>query len=129
MKRITGLLLIIPGLMLSSFVSLKADEQPNQTNERTVPIERASALSLDSEMVETLLTRGGDPDTVDLRGRTPLMWAAENGRAELANRLINAGADVHLRDWWGHNALSLAIGNNHREVITLLLEHSADFSA
>ena len=52
--------------------------------------------------------------------RTPLMVAALTGNLEIAWLLVDANADITLRDNGGASALDLARSRNHEEVIALL---------
>src|SRR5438093_9258502 len=44
-----------------------------------------------------LLNQGADADTRDEQGRTPLMYAAQNGRNNIVTLLIRRGADVNAK--------------------------------
>ena len=68
------------------------------------------------QLVELLLIAGADPNRTGRHGVTPLMLT---GRSTLLTKmLLDAGADVHLRDDEGRTALSHA---EHPEVIRMLL--------
>jgi ankyrin repeat protein len=77
------------------------------------------------------IIRGGLPE----RGKrdpipgemTPLMYAAREGRLDVARLLLEAGADVNAVDVNGIGPLLLAISNNHIEVARFLLDAGADF--
>ena len=57
------------------------------------------AASLNAELVALrLLEVGADARTRGLFGATALHWAALQGHERLVPRLVEAGADVHLRD-------------------------------
>lgn len=63
----------------------------------------------DVAAVKSALAGGADADPRDAdQGSTPLIFAALFGRAEIANLLIAAGADVHATDYNGVDALTLA---------------------
>jgi ankyrin repeat protein len=79
------------------------------------------------------INRGGLPD----RGRraeakggmTPLLYAARDGRPEVARVLIAAGADIELADANGIRPLLTSVLNNHLGVARLLIEKGADVNA
>src|SRR5262245_18781533 len=51
------------------------------------------------QVVRILLAAGADPDTrPDMGGETPLHWAASSDVAEVAEALIDGGADLDARD-------------------------------
>lgn len=75
---------------------------------------------LDSEIgglgfkwIKFFLRAGADPNSTfeDEDGKTALMWAVEKGfpdpteQTDIMEALVNAGADVNLRDANGHTAL------------------------
>lgn len=79
------------------------------------------------------IVRGGSPD----RGRraptpggmTPLMYASRDGRMETARMLLDAGADINLRDANDITPLIAAITNNHPDIARYLIERGADIKA
>ncbi|OBT75198.1 hypothetical protein VF21_06136 [Pseudogymnoascus sp. 05NY08] len=69
----------------------------------------------------------------DSRGRTALWWAAANGYKDVAQLLLNKGADTETEGEIesGHRmtALSVAVMNEHDAVVQLLLERGANVNA
>jgi ankyrin repeat protein len=76
------------------------------------------------------INRGGLPDRgrrAEVKGgMTPLLYAARDGRAGAAQRLIDAGADVELADGNGIRPLLMAVLNNNLQVARLLLSKGAN---
>jgi uncharacterized protein len=76
------------------------------------------------------IVRGGSPD----RGRrnptpggmTPLLYASRDGRMESVRMLLDAGAEINLRDANDITPLLAAITNNHPDVARYLIERGAD---
>ena len=64
--------------------------------------------------VKKHLAAGTDVNTKDDRGRTPLHWAAYDGRNKIAELLITAGADVNANSDNG-TPLDTAISRKHPE--------------
>jgi ankyrin repeat protein len=60
---------------------------------------------------------------------TPLLYAARDGRADIARMLIAKGADVNHPEAFGETPLLLAILNGHTELAQFLLEKSGDPNA
>lgn len=58
--------------------------------------------------------------------QTPLHLAVEAGDAEIAERLLRAGADIAIADWDGKTALHCALDAQDEELVRLLLRHKAD---
>ena len=62
----------------------------------------------DLACLDKLLSEGTDPDWVNpATGRTPLLIASMNGRAECVLSLLSAGADIYAADSQGSTALEL----------------------
>jgi ankyrin repeat protein len=60
---------------------------------------------------------------------TALLYAARDGRIEMARTLIAANANVNQVEANGISPLLMAITNNHIDVARLLLDHGADVNA
>jgi ankyrin repeat protein len=63
------------------------------------------------------------------RGRTPLSWAAQEGRLRIAELLIQGGAEVDEKDGNGYTPLRRALENHHEAVACLLIEKGVDIEA
>ena len=78
------------------------------------------------ELVQYILTRSSNLDVNKqnkVNGDTLLMFSCELGHVKIVKSLLNhSRINVNLKDHVGHNALSLAIHNGHKEVVYLLLE-------
>jgi len=61
------------------------------------------------DCVKSLLKAGADINRPTPDGVTPLMNAIDNLRYDVANYLLDRGANPHLTDWWGRSALYVAI--------------------
>jgi ankyrin repeat protein len=59
-------------------------------------------------------------------GMTALLYAARDGRFDIARSLVEAKANVNLAEANGLTPLMLAILNNHIDLASYLLEHGAD---
>jgi ankyrin repeat protein len=65
-------------------------------------------------------------DLGDYKGRTPLSWAAQEGRLGIVGLLIQGGADLDELDGEGCTPLRRALENGHEAVAQLLIERGAD---
>ena len=84
----------------------------------------------DIEAVKGLLTKGADPNTGDDQfGVSPLSWAALLGKTEIAELLIQKGADVNARNRDGGTALHGAAFLGHADTAELLVRKGADVNA
>ena len=81
----------------------------------------------DMEAVRHLLAKGVDVNSQDdaLRG-TALMYAAAKGAADTVSLLLEAGADIEIRNKHGRNALMEAARGGNEHVVELLLNHGAE---
>ncbi len=82
----------------------------------------------DSEAMEHLLHPGGDVNTTDLAGYSPLHIAADNSCLPGVAGLIEAGSNLDARSRSGNTPLMLAILSRDDAVATLLIENGADVS-
>lgn len=78
-------------------------------------MEYENAIKTDNvEYIRTLLQEHPEYlNTRDLRGRTMLHHAANEGARNIVDHLVDAGANVDIRDSQGHTALS-GIGEDYR---------------
>ena len=83
----------------------------------------------DLELVKWLHGRGATIDEADNGGRTPLSFAAADGRADIVTWLIEQQAVVDRRDVQQRTPLFHAALGDHPEVIAVLIAHKADANA
>jgi ankyrin repeat protein len=69
------------------------------------------------ELVALLLKAGADSNSADRAGRTPLMFAAAQGRLELVQVLLAGGADVEAKAANGKTAWQVATGEEIARVL------------
>ena len=67
--------------------------------------------------VQYLLQEGADLNIGDSCGRTPLMYAACWGHADIVKYLHRAGADLNIRDNHGVTAVMWAASWGHGDVV------------
>jgi ankyrin repeat protein len=80
------------------------------------------------EIARHLLNEGADPNQIDRRGITPLVYAAASdfGDAAMAKLLLDWGADPGLRDQDGQTPLDRARERGNSAVIALLERVASD---
>ncbi|KAK3360939.1 ankyrin repeat-containing domain protein, partial [Lasiosphaeria ovina] len=77
-----------------------------------------------------LLQHGQNPNSKDSYGRTPLSYAAENGRDKVVELLLERRAEIESRDRiFDQTPLSWAAEKGHEAVVRLLLDKGADLGA
>ena len=78
------------------------------------------------EKVKSLLNAGADIDAQDVIGRTPLNRAIDQDNQDVANYLLEYGADLRIYDHTGYDALCWAIRRNFHQTLELLLRRHRD---
>lgn len=74
--------------------------------------------------VQSLLEKGANVNAQDTLSWTPLMHASEIGNLALVKLLLNAGANVHMKEErFGWSALDIAHFQNHQSVEDLIRQH------
>ncbi len=82
------------------------------------------------EKVRSLIEKGAEMNTRDYRGRTPLFLTAARGYTDIAELLVEGGADIDAKsDTLEATALNVAIQNGHEETAKLLVTKGADINA
>jgi len=81
------------------------------------------------EMVKFLRSRGLAIDAPDVRGRTPLGYAAGNGQLEMVSYLLEQGAEADRKDGQGQTPLYHAVLIGSNETALRLLAAGADIDA
>ena len=77
-------------------------------------------------MVKEWIDRGADINAKDTRGRTPLYYAARNGKLTVVEVLLEKGAEVNARCEKNRTALIVASSNNHEGIVRSLIKHRAN---
>ena len=93
-------------------------------------ISRSSALfgAVQSDrvnVVKLLLSSGAEVNLTDDRGFTPLLCACvqKSGGDETIKILLEYGANINVRDSRGRSPLHIAVGQNNKNIVELLLAH------
>jgi ankyrin repeat protein len=118
--------LIAATLSACLLLTLAACQSHHPSTALTVAAERG-----DAAQVKRLITAGADVNEKDKAGYTALMWAARNGHTEVAGLLVEARADMNVRDCAsaGWTPLMHAIHKNQNDLARLLIERGADVNA
>jgi ankyrin repeat protein len=83
----------------------------------------------DVAKVKELLAQGANANRLE-NGRPLLGWASQNGNVEIVKALIDAKANVNVKDEGiGHTPLMRAVDTGHVEIVETLLNAKADPNA
>jgi ankyrin repeat protein len=91
----------------------------------TALLNSASSIMNDIDITEGLKNR---KDLKGYKNRTPLSWAAQEGRLDITRYLLEIGLSINELDSGGRRGLSRASENGHEAVTTLLIEKGADIN-
>ena len=80
----------------------------------------------DLARVRMLLAQGASPAFADGRGVTALIAAAYVNRVDIAQALIEAGADVNTQDRTRQSAYLISTSDGFADLLRLTLRHGAD---
>jgi uncharacterized protein len=109
-------------------VNAALDEQvsPDETESygRTALI--YAAMNNNSEIAQTLVTRGAKVDVRDNLGQTALHWAAERGSINVMRVLLQSNAAVDAQNRQGLTPLMLAASSGQLDAVRLLLKYHAN---
>jgi len=135
MKAATGMMMVAAVLILSSCGSNQEKSTSNmeeaQASEVTVEppnmdIHTATLLG-DLDAIKQHIAAGSNLDEGEpTLGSTPLISAAVFGKTEIAKALIEAGADVNLKNNEGSTALHSAAFLCRLEIVEMLLAYDVD---
>ena len=81
-----------------------------------------AVLAGQTPVVDYLMAEGADINALSTNGSSVLMLAVYEGRQELAQKLIDRGADRRPKNDWGDGALEWAMRNNNLAIARMLAE-------
>ena len=83
-----------------------------------------AAGSNDTRALSSLLKKKDiDVNGKGFMGKSPLIWASENGHTECVKMLMKETVEINMTDADGYTSLMWASDNGHVEVVKALLEH------
>lgn len=75
--------------------------------------------------IQNMLENRSRLRAIGLRGRMPIHAAADNGRLDVFQALVSAGADISALDEEGRSTLMHAVAESNREIVEYLLASNA----
>ncbi len=92
---------------------------------KSSPLFEAARLH-NPQAAKSLLARGASVNLTDTSGWTPLLRVfQQSGNDEIVRVLVTYGADVNVRGCRGESPLHLAVAQNNKYLVELLLVHGA----
>jgi len=80
----------------------------------------------DVSVFDYLMQKGGNLNTVDQRGLTPVWFTVSGQRPAMLRKLIALGADLNIKNAEGDNLLFRAITARNPELVQILLDNGFD---
>ena len=100
---------------------------PVMAQRAPAPGELATAVLLeDMSRIDSLLSRGADPDQPDISGNTALIYAVRSGRYELVYRILSSNADPDVTGAQNLTPLMESVLLSREDLVILLLSVGAD---
>lgn len=85
----------------------------------------AAVESGSEEIIDLLVQHGANVNTPGSHGESPLFTMVEMGKSRIVAHLLSLKADVNLKDYAGHSALSMAQKDKRTEIIEMLKKAGA----
>ena len=110
---------------------LNAGADPNIANAvGATCIHHAVFGGCNKETLQIIIEYGANVNAIDKNSRTALMLACQKGNVEAINVLLNAGADINIRNANGSACILFAVvGGCHKETLQAIIDHGADINA
>ncbi len=136
MRLLNSSKMLFLGLSFLSFIACNESAAQSENSETTSKIKKVAAPDMDLqtavvtgnlEAVKQHIAAGTDLNTKDaFTSSTPLITAATFDKREIAQALINAGADLSIQNSDGSSALHSAAFFGRVEIVQMLLDAKAD---
>jgi ankyrin repeat protein len=119
-------------IIIDRLLELGSDVFLKNIDDGYLPIHIAACFGK-ADLVGLLLDKGCDPSTTDFYGGSLLLYATEamsdNGQHEVAELLLDRGADINDSSNRGFTPLMIACVDGRKEMVELFLDRGADVDA
>ena len=136
LKNVSAIVLMAVSILILGSCGGNQQQSEKQSDAREEPVKppnvdiHTATLLGDLDAIEQHIKAGTDLNLKEPAvGSTPLISAAVFGKTEIARALIDAGADVNLKNNEGSTALHSAAFLCRLEIVKMLLENGADKNA
>jgi ankyrin repeat protein len=80
-------------------------------------------------LLKLLLEHSAKPDEINFSGQTPLYLAVQSENEDAVQFLLEAIADINIKDVMGNAILHVAVETGSVSIVDLLLSNGADINA
>jgi len=120
-------MLLLQKIFLFSLLALLFQQTPTNNKQELNDQLFEAVRKGDAAAVTAALDKGADVNAKFRYGATALFKAAERGHTDVANILLERGADTKVKDtFYQATAMTWALSGNHVGVVRLILQKSAD---
>jgi ankyrin repeat protein len=120
-------MLLLQKIFLFSLLALLVQQTPTNNKQELNDRFFEAVRKGDVAAVTAALDKGADVNAKFRYGATALFKAAERGHTDVANVLLERGADTKVKDtFYGATAMTWALDGKHVGVVRLILQKNAD---
>ncbi|PWA20911.1 hypothetical protein CCH79_00007329 [Gambusia affinis] len=114
-------------LQVAAHLSKDSSVLTTQDDRGFTPLMWAAAFG-EKAMVDFLLEKGADPNTIARERESALTLASSGGYVDIVESLLRYGVDINTYDWNGGTPLLYAVRGNHIKCVEALLAKGADMT-
>ncbi|MEQ2240077.1 hypothetical protein ILYODFUR_011152 [Ilyodon furcidens] len=114
-------------LQVAAHLSKDGSVLSRQDDRGFTPLMWAAAFG-EKAVVDFLLEKGADPNTIARERESALTLASSGGYVDIVDSLLRHGVDINTYDWNGGTPLLYAIRGNHIKCVEALLAKGADMT-
>ncbi|XP_015254914.1 PREDICTED: DNA-binding protein RFXANK [Cyprinodon variegatus] len=114
-------------LQVATHISKDGSVLSRQDDRGFTPLMWAAAFG-EKAMVDFLLEKGADPNTIARERESALTLASSGGYVDIVDSLLKHGVDINTYDWNGGTPLLYAVRGNHIKCVEALLAKGADMT-
>ncbi|KAM4738789.1 DNA-binding protein RFXANK isoform 2-T3 [Anableps anableps] len=114
-------------LQVAAHLSKDSSVLTRQDDRGFTPLMWAAAFG-EKAMVDFLLEKGADPNTIARERESALTLASSGGYVDIVESLLRHGVDINTYDWNGGTPLLYAVRGNHIKCVEALLAKGADMT-
>ncbi|MED6264640.1 hypothetical protein CHARACLAT_016847, partial [Characodon lateralis] len=114
-------------LQVAAHLSKDGSVLSRQDDRGFTPLMWATAFG-EKAVVDFLLEKGADPNTIARERESALTLASSGGYVDIVDSLLRHGVDINTYDWNGGTPLLYAVRGNHIKCVEALLAKGADMT-